>query len=62
MFNRKVFRLHLVDRQIEDARNAVESGNLLSALALALTLPDVFGQVLYPNMLLSNGRRNAGAQ
>lgn len=62
MLNRKVPHARFVERQIRDVRAAIEAGNLLSALALALTFPDVFGQVLYPEMVFDNGRRKAGAQ
>lgn len=62
MLNRKVPHARFIERQIGDVRAAVEADNLLSALALALTFPDVFGQVLYPEIVANNGRRITGAQ
>ena len=62
MFNRKVPHARFIERQIEDVRAAAETNSLLSALALSLTFPDVFGQVLFPDIVLRDGRRNAGAQ
>ena len=62
MLNRKVPHTRFIERQIEDVRSAIGADNLLSALALALTFPDVFGRALYPDMVTANGRRNAGAQ
>lgn len=62
MLNRKVPHTRFIEKQIKDARAAVEADSLLSALALALTFPDALGQVLYPEMVFDNGKRNAGAQ
>ncbi len=62
MFNRKVPHTRFIERQIRDVRAAVEADNLLSALALALTFPDSFGQVLFSEMVFDNGKRNVGAQ
>lgn len=65
MLNKKVPYTQFIEKQIGDVRAAVETGNLLSALALALTFPDVLGQVMYPEMVTGKGkgkRRKAGAQ
>lgn len=62
MLNRKVSHTRFIEKQIRDARTAVEADSLLSALALALTFPDVLGQVLYPEMVTKKGKRKAGEQ
>lgn len=62
MLNRKVPHARFIEEQISDGRAAIEAGNLLSALALALTFPDVFGQTTYPEMVFDNDRRKAGTQ
>lgn len=62
MLNRKVPHTWLIERQIKDVRSAIEADNLLSALALALTFPDVLGQVMYPEMVTGKGKRKAGEQ
>ena len=62
MFSRKVPHARFVERQIGDARAAIEADSLLSALALALTFPDVFGQALYPEIVANSGRKIAREQ
>lgn len=39
----------MIDKIVEDINTALENGAYLSALSLALTLPDVCGKAEYPN-------------
>lgn len=47
---------------VESIRNAVEKDCLIPALMSSLTIPDAMGQLLYPNLVLHNGKRAAGRQ
>lgn len=47
---------------VESIRNAVEKDCLIPALISSLTIPDAMGQLLYPNLVLHNGKRAAGRQ
>nr|WP_314784010.1 hypothetical protein [Olsenella uli] len=62
MLSRKVPHARLIARQIDDVRAAIDAGNLLSALALALTFPDVLGQVMYSNAGKKHDGRNIGVR
>ncbi|MFG6120916.1 hypothetical protein [Thalassobacillus sp. B23F22_16] len=48
--------------KIKDIKLALNNKSYLSALALSLTLPDICGQIEYPNLKKKNGRRNVGKQ
>ena len=37
-----------MEKRIQEARNCIDNGLYEAALALALTLPDICGQVEYP--------------
>lgn len=41
---------------------AIKNKSYLSALALSLTLPDICGEIEYPDFKHDNGRRNVGKQ
>lgn len=51
----------MIDK-INDVRSALKSGNLLSALALALTFPDICGQIEYPNFIDKKRNRQVRKQ
>ncbi|WP_246010437.1 MULTISPECIES: hypothetical protein [Bacillaceae] len=48
--------------KIKDIRLALYNQNYQAALALSLTLPDICGQIEYPNLKRRDGRRNIGQQ
>lgn len=47
---------------IDSIRDAINKECWLPALAMALTLPDICGQIEYPDLIHNNGKRNVGAQ
>lgn len=47
---------------ISSVRDAIEKDCLIPALMSSLTIPDAMGQLLYPNLVLDNGKRAAGRQ
>jgi hypothetical protein len=47
---------------IESIRSAIGKDCLIPALMSSLTIPDAMGQLLYPNLVLDNGKRAAGRQ
>ena len=47
---------------INAVRDAIEKECWLPALALALTIPDVMGQIAYPDYVSSRGKRLVGKQ
>lgn len=47
---------------IDSIRDAIEKDCLIPALMSSLTIPDAMGQLLYPNLVLDNGKRAAGRQ
>lgn len=47
---------------ISSVRDAIEKDCLIPALMSSLTIPDAMGQLLYPNLVLHNGKRAAGRQ
>lgn len=49
-------------KKIETIKQALECECYLPALALALTLPDICGQIEYPNYVKKNGDRLVGKQ
>jgi hypothetical protein len=49
-------------QKIDDIQKALNNQCYLSALALALTLPDICGMIAYPNLTYDNGKRNGGKQ
>lgn len=51
----------MIDK-IKDIKDALINKSYLSALALSLTLPDICGQIEYPNLLKKNGERNIRKQ
>jgi hypothetical protein len=48
--------------KINDIQKALNNDCYLSALALALTLPDICGMIAYPNLLNNRGKRQVGKQ
>lgn len=48
--------------KIKDIKIALNNKSYLSALALSLTLPDICGQIEYPELKKKNGERNIGKQ
>ncbi|EJS73985.1 hypothetical protein [Bacillus cereus] len=48
--------------KIRDIEIALKNKSYLSALALSLTLPDICGEIEYPDFKHNNGRRNIGKQ
>ncbi|MGG1400277.1 hypothetical protein ABE288_21005 [Bacillus salipaludis] len=48
--------------KIKDINLALYNKSYLSALALSLTLPDICGQIEYPDFKHDNGNRNIGKQ
>ncbi|MDR0122630.1 hypothetical protein AB0R87_03170 [Bacillus pumilus] len=48
--------------KIRDIEIALKNKSYLSALALALTLPDICGEIEYPNIVFDDGKRNVGKQ
>lgn len=48
--------------KIKDINLALNIKSYLSALALSLTLPDICGQIEYPDFKHDNGKRNIGKQ
>lgn len=48
--------------KISSIRQALECGCYIPALALALTLPDICGQIEYPGMVDNKGHRLVGKQ
>lgn len=51
-----------VQEIIESVRDAVEKECWIPALTTALTLPDIMGQVEFPEMVFKNGSRKVGEQ
>jgi hypothetical protein len=49
----------LLCRYVRDLHHAVNAGALYSALALALTIPDICGAIEYPNEQITNRRYRA---
>ena len=47
---------------ISSVRDAIEKDCLIPALMSSLTIPDAMGQLLYPNLVLHNGKRAARRQ
>jgi len=47
---------------IRDIRLALKHSSYLSALALALTIPDICGQIEYPHLTSNSGKRNIKKQ
>lgn len=47
---------------IKDVTLALKHRSYLSALALALTIPDICGQIEYPHLTKNNGKRNIKRQ
>ena len=47
---------------ISSVRDASEKDCLIPALMSSLTIPDAMGQLLYPNLVLYNGKRAVGRQ
>ena len=41
---------------ISSVRDAIEKDCLIPALMSSLTIPDAMGQLLYPNLVLDNGK------
>lgn len=48
--------------KIKDIKLALKNKSYLSALALSLTLPDICGEIEYPDFKYDNGKRNIGKQ
>lgn len=48
--------------KINDIKLALANKSYLSALALALTLPDICGKIEFPDFTHKNGKRNIGKQ
>ncbi|MDB1956853.1 hypothetical protein PMY38_11265 [Clostridium tertium] len=48
--------------KINAIKQALECECYLPALSLALTLPDICGQIEYPDYIFNNGNRNVGKQ
>lgn len=49
-----------VQEIIESVRDAIEKECWIPALTTALTLPDIMGQVEFPEMVSGKGRRIVG--
>lgn len=47
---------------IDSVREAIDKECWIPALATALTLPDIMGQVEFPEMVFKSGKRKAGEQ
>lgn len=48
--------------KLKDVRSAIKNKNYLSALALALTIPDICGGIEYAHIVDENGKRKVGTQ
>lgn len=46
-----------VEQRIKEIIKSIESECYLSALALSLTIPDICGQIEYPDMIYQNGKQ-----
>lgn len=46
-----------MEQRIKEIVKSIKSECYLSALALSLTIPDICGQIEYPDMIYEDGRR-----